>query len=134
MRVWSYDFDGTLTDEIKKIQAKRVADRSDREKETLAKLQGTETKQLTSFNVKDASVYAIRFAADNSLVFTADDGFVRHLDVDGKLAAEFPAISIDRSVEHAKNEPPSLVFDAKSWGETLARKLGRSTSRTGFQW
>tara|TARA_R110002049_G_scaffold27321_2_gene94233 strand:+ start:437387 stop:442540 length:5154 start_codon:yes stop_codon:yes gene_type:complete len=115
VRVWQYNFNGTLTDEIKAIQGKRATDRSEKDKAKLAEYLGGETKELARFTVEDSSVYAVQFAADNSLVFTADDGMVRHLGVDGNLIATFPTVSVDTS-----EAPAELAFDAKRWHEKVA--------------
>ena len=85
VRVWNYDFDGTLTDELKKILAKRVAERSAEEKKKAAEYRASETKQLASLSLEDATVYAIAFGKDHSLVVAASDGSLRILTADGSV-------------------------------------------------
>ena len=77
VRVWSYDFDGKLTDELKKILAKRVAERSAPEKAKVAEYRKTSTNQLAGFEIDDAAAYSVAFAPDNSLVVATDDGKLR---------------------------------------------------------
>ena len=115
VRIWEYNFDGTLTDEIKKIQGKRAADRSAAEKKKLANYRGGKTNELAKFAVSNAAVYALCFAGDNSVIFAADDGLIRHLDADGKLASDFPAVPIDSS-----QTPSALAFDAKSFDKYVS--------------
>ncbi len=67
VRIWEYDFDGTLTDELKKILEKRVNDRNAEEKKKVAAYQGNETSEVYRFPIETAAVYAIRFASDKSL-------------------------------------------------------------------
>ncbi len=118
VRVWKYDFDGTLTDELKKILAKRVAERSAEEKQKVAAYQGNETTEIYKVDLKEAAVYAIQFAKDNSLVVAAADGKIRRFAADGDLAAEFPVVPIESGSGLA-----SASFDAKAWNEMVVSRI-----------
>ncbi|MCG8652299.1 MAG: hypothetical protein MI861_20835, partial [Pirellulales bacterium] len=117
VRVWKYDFDGTLTDELKKILAKRVADRNAEEKKQVAAYQGNQTTEVYKASV-DASVYAICFAPDGSLVVAGTDGRLRRYAADGALATEFAAVPVadQKTVLQAD-------FDAKRWNEMLTQRM-----------
>ncbi|QDT09851.1 DUF1549 domain-containing protein [Stieleria marina] len=110
VRVWKYDFDGTLPAEIKTILAKRVADRSADEKKKVSDYRGKPIDEVVKFTVQDAAVYAVGFAKDNSVFFAGDDGDVCHLDATGKLTKRFAAAKINSDARAAK-----LDFDAKKW-------------------
>jgi len=126
VRVWLYDFDGTLTDEIKNIELKRERDRTPADKAKLLAYHGGDAKQVTGYELAGASIYAIRFAPDNSLVFTADDGLIRHLDPRGELQAEFPAVPVDRSAAAT-----AVAFDAKAWHQTHTEQTGNRSRELG---
>jgi WD40 repeat protein len=118
VRVWEYDFDGTLTDELKKILEKRVADRSDEEKKKVAAYQGNETTEIYRFPIETAAVYAIEFAPDRSLFVAGCDGKIRHLGLAGNLVSEFAAIPLGGETKIAQS-----AFDARAWNETLTRRI-----------
>ncbi|NND99615.1 MAG: DUF1549 domain-containing protein [Pirellulaceae bacterium] len=115
IRVWKYDFDGELAGDLKGILAKRVNDRSADEKKKVDAYRAKPTEEVAKVTLDDAAVYAVRFAKDNSLYFTADDGKVRKLDAEGNLVSEFPAIQIN-----AESEMARLTFDAKAWTAEMA--------------
>lgn len=123
VRVWRYDFDGTLSEELKTILGKRVANRSAEEKAKVAEYRGATSEQLTRYPIDQAAAYAIRFAPDNSLVIAAADGKLRRLDADGKLVAQFPAVPIQ-----PRDEKQRLAFDARAWHETLAQRVENAAS------
>ena len=110
LRTWRYDFDGTLTDELKKILAKRVAQRSPEEKQKVEAYQGNQTSEVYRLPIDDAAVYSIAFAPDQSLIAAGDDNKVRRISADGKLLAEFEAVPIQRAENVAK-----ATVDAKAW-------------------
>ncbi|KAA5540105.1 DUF1549 domain-containing protein [Roseiconus nitratireducens] len=114
VRVWSYDFDGTLTDELKKMMAKRIADRSAEEKQKIDEYRGKSTQQLAAWSLDDAAVYAISFAPDQSLVITSSDGQLRRLTPDGQLAETFNVVPDSDSEVSIAN-----TFDAANWTEQI---------------
>ena len=116
IRVWKYDFSGELEEEIKKIQAKRVADRKPEEKEKLDNYRGGKVTEVMKFSIPNAAVYSIDFAPDHSIFAACDDGILRRIKTDGALAAEFDLKSQLRS-----SEVEALAFDANSWVESLSQ-------------
>ena len=113
IRVWTYDFDGTLTDELKKILAKRVAERSADDNKKVAEYRKSETKQLASCKIDDAA-YAITFAPDDSLVIAASDGKIRRLSESGDLTESFDLVKPTETAEAIAGG-----FDAGVWTESL---------------
>ncbi len=125
VRVWKYDFDGTMTDEMKKILAKRVASRSAEEKKKVAESQASKITEVYRYRIEDAAVYAIDFSNDHSLLVAADDGNVRRVATDGTLAAEFSVVPLTTgaAVVNAR-------FDAKAWNEVLVARTEEAVERT----
>ncbi|MGV3723444.1 MAG: DUF1549 domain-containing protein, partial [Actinomycetota bacterium] len=78
--IFSYEFTGALTPELRKIQTKRVGMRTTAEKEALAKYQTGNVKQTGSLKIPEAGIYALAFTADNkTLAAAGGDGVVRLL-------------------------------------------------------
>lgn len=119
VRVWAYDFDGTLTDELKKILAKRVAQRSAEETKQVDAHRKSETKQLAAVDIDDAAAYAIAFAPDSSLVIAAADGKVRRLSADGKLTVTFDGLQATKTEDAIAAVDDALGFDALAWTDKL---------------
>ncbi|MEO1614341.1 MAG: DUF1549 domain-containing protein [Planctomycetota bacterium] len=111
--VWAYDFDGTLTDEIKKIIAKRVNERSAAEKALLAKHQDTTTTELSRLTVPQ-TVYCVAFTPDNTLLFVGSDGEIQRISPDGDLVGSLKILP-----ESETRSQDSQSFDASSWLATL---------------
>lgn len=110
IRVWSYDFDGTLDKEIKAIIAKRVYQRSEEEKKKVEAYRKSDTRQIAAISLKDVSVYAIAFCPDHSFLVAASDGMVRHYDEAGQLK---------RTIDVFQTIPPAdgiaTHFDPRAW-------------------
>lgn len=119
VRVWGYDFDGALTDELKKILAKRVADRSAEEKQRAEDYRKKETTQLASFDLNKAASYAIAFGPDNSVWIAAGDGQVRRLAPDGNLADSFAVFESTKQENAEVENSVATTFNAKSWIDSL---------------
>ena len=113
IRVWKYDFSGELEEEIKKIQAKRDADRNAEEKSKLEKYRGGEVTEVMKYSISEAAVYTVDFAPDNSVLTVANDGIVRRIAIDGKLTAEF---NLQKRL--AASNVEVFAFDAKKWVDT----------------
>ncbi len=87
-------------------------------KKKVDEYQNSEIKELVRYSVDEAAVYAITFAAENSLVVAADDGNLRRLDAAGELVATFPAVEVASDALVA-----SSPFDAKAWNEMLTQRI-----------
>ncbi len=111
VRVWKYDFTSQNSPELKKIQAKRVADRSPDEKKQLESHLNSKITELNKFPI-DKAVFAIEFGKDHSVLVAASDGKIRRFDADGKLTGTFDTIEIANNTKLAMSQ-----FDAKAWHE-----------------
>ena len=116
VQVWQYDFSGELDNEIKKILAKRVADRSAQEKEKVKAYREQSAQTLSKIEIDDAAVYAIRLAPNNDLFIASNDGKIRQYAPDGNLRRTLSSLPTDSSV--TANQP-SLAFDAAQWTDPL---------------
>ena len=113
--VFSYEFDTTLTDEIKKINEIRVASRNAEQNKILDDYHHQGVKQLFKTTIDRASLYAVAFQPDGKgLAVVGSDGVVRLLDAQtGSVQGEFsPA-------------PISDVQTVKSAATDFARQLRR---------
>ncbi|EKK01269.1 protein containing planctomycete cytochrome C domain protein [Rhodopirellula baltica SH28] len=116
LRVWKYDFTGELTDELKAILGKRVANRSAEEKKKVDESVNQTTTQTVHFELPDAAAYSLELTDDGSVFVAANDGQIRHLDATGKLVRSFHAVPQDEAVsnEALAATAPTLDFaDAK---------------------
>ncbi len=92
LRVWKYDFTGELTDELKAILGKRVANRSAEEKKKVDESVNQTTTQTVHFELPEAAAYSLELTDDGSVFVAANDGQIRHLDATGKLVRSFHAV------------------------------------------
>ena len=68
IRVWKYDFSSEISPELKKIQAKRVADRNAEEKKQLENHLNSKITELSKFSIDDAAVFSIAFGKNQTLL------------------------------------------------------------------
>jgi WD40 repeat protein len=92
LRVWKYDFTGELTDLLKTILGKRVANRSANGKKVVEEAVNAPVAQTLHFELSDAAAYAMELTEDGSVFVAANDGQIRHLDPTGKLIRTFHAV------------------------------------------
>ena len=114
IRVWKYDFSSEISPELKKIQAKRVADRNADEKKQLENHLNSKITELSKFSIDNAAVFAIAFGKDDALLIAAADGKIRRLDVDGKLTGTFDVSKVADDAKLATSR-----FNAKTWQTKL---------------
>jgi len=112
VRVWNYDFNGTMSDEIKSLSGKRVNDLSPEEKKKLDDYQNSPVSQIWRADIGDAAIYSIRFAPDQSLFVAGDDGIIRRYGADGQLGQPIEPIDPASIVSDANS---SLAFDSILW-------------------
>ncbi len=122
IRVWKYDFSSETSPELKKIQAKRVADRNAEEKKQLENHLNSKITELSKFSVDNAAVFAIAFGKDDALLIAAADGKIRRLDSEGNLTGTF---DVSKVADDAKLATSS--FDARAWNNQLKRKTKTTT-------
>lgn len=131
VRVWGFDIDTKLSDELKKIIAKRVSDRSPEERKQVDEYRAQETKQLISLDFADQVVYSVSFGPDHTLYVATDQGIVRRIAADGSelSALQLPiTIAANHIAGGSDSESDSssetsggtqAEFDAKAFVETL---------------
>ena len=114
IRVWKYDFSSELSPELKKIQAKRVADRNAEEKKQLENHLNSKITELSKFPIDNAAVFAIAFGKNDALLIASADGKIRRLDAEGKLTGTFEVSKVADNAKLATSR-----FDAKAWQKQL---------------
>ncbi len=112
VRVWNYDFAGTMSDELKQLAAKPAAELSPEEKKRLDDYAGSPVTQVWQAEIADASIYSIRFAADQSLIVAGDDGKIRRYDPSGQLGLVIEPID-PSSVQSVSQT--QIAFDPIVW-------------------
>lgn len=104
LKVYSLDVNPEIPEEIKAIQAKRVANQSPEEKKKLEDFVSREVKALGELSLP-TNLYTVAFDANGSRFATAgSDGIVRVVNTaDAKLLAEFSPVPLSQSAEQAAN-------------------------------
>lgn len=99
--VYSYDFDGTLPDDVKAAMAKRVTDRSEAESKAIADYTSQTSPPVASLDIEGNSIYAIAFSPDGQkLAFGGSDGLIRiaNLTEQGMhVEQEYAAVPLNES-------------------------------------
>lgn len=116
IRAWKYDFDGTLSDELKRIMSKVAGSRNADEKKKVNDYQNAPVTEVFHYELPTTKVYSISFAADGGLVVAGTDGQIRRLDRSGKMIAEFAAVEI------AEPNQVAGSFDARAWNQEVTKR------------
>ncbi|KLU04761.1 protein containing planctomycete cytochrome C domain protein [Rhodopirellula islandica] len=118
LRVWKYDFTGELTDLLKSILSKRVANRSANGQKLVEETINEPVTQTLLFELPNAAAYAMDLTDDGSVFVAANDGLIRHLDPTGKLVRSFPAVpqsdATSEEASHASAPELNFTSDAAS--------------------
>ncbi|XZE44358.1 DUF1549 domain-containing protein [Pirellulaceae bacterium SH467] len=77
IKVWSYDVDNQMPDDIKKIQSKRSLSRTKEEKDKLEVYVTAQPAVLAAWEIPNAAVYAIDIDGNGRLVAGGSDGKLR---------------------------------------------------------
>ena len=112
VRVWNYNFRGTMTDEIKLIAAIPAEQLTPEQKKQLDDYQTSPVTQIWRAEIAEAAVYSIRFMPDLSLLAAGDDGKIRRYDPSGQLSSTIEPIASDAMDSSNK---ASLAFDPVNW-------------------
>ncbi len=112
VRVWDYDFDGTLPADIKRISGRAVGELSEDDKQQLADFRNQPVPQRWRSEIPGVAVYSLRFAPDASLLVAATDGLIRHFDTVGQEIRTIEVIDAE-SIQPLSNA--DLAFDPRAW-------------------
>lgn len=124
VRVWNYDFDGTMSEEIKRLTGKRLSDLSEAEKETLAKYRNLPVTQIWQNEIPETAVYSIRFEPDQSLLVAGTDGVIRRYDPAGKIVNTMQPLDASLFVSGQQSAP---TFDPHLWAARLPLAVDQPT-------
>lgn len=92
VKVWSYDVDSSMPDEIKKIQSKRSQQRTPEEKTKLEAYVTEQPKVVASWNLADTSIYSIAIDNRGRIAVGGSDGRIRVWNIENQqLISEFDA-------------------------------------------
>lgn len=102
IKVWSYDVDSQMPEEIKKIQSKRSLNRTKEEKDKLEAYVTAQPAVLASWEIPDAAIYSLTMDSTGRVVAGGADGKLRAWQIsDQKLIAEVDATP-------AKSQPSAV--------------------------
>ncbi|MEM9827078.1 MAG: DUF1549 domain-containing protein [Planctomycetota bacterium] len=144
LAVWAYDFDGEISEPLKKILAKRVSDRTAEEKQIVASARSAKTTEVGRFEIADAAVYAIA-ASDASVWIATDDGRLIQCDLAGKMLRTIrPFLNLKQN-KQLLNQSASVVgplrqqmlstFEVRNVSDSLASSISElSVSPESIVW
>ncbi len=115
VRVWEYDLESKLPDDIKAIHRKRAQERNDAERAKLDQFVSAELPLTTDQSIEDAAVYCIAFGTDDKVAFGMADGRVRIIKAQGgETIAEIRPAPVKDSGNNA------VAIQPTSYAEQLA--------------
>ena len=92
VKVWSYDVDGQVPDEIRAIQGKLVFSITPEERKKLETYITAQPQILGTWNIKDAAVYSIALDGNGRIATGGSDGHIRVWNIaDSASIADFDA-------------------------------------------
>ncbi|MEM9365579.1 MAG: DUF1549 domain-containing protein [Planctomycetota bacterium] len=131
--VWAYDFDGELTEDVKKILGKRVADRKPEEKKQLEELRSQPTTTRCVVELLGVSVYSVQLTPQDDskeagLWVAGNDGAVREYDLDGNLRKEWRVFDAE-AFQRDQNPTPlaSVGFEPSAFAANERVSAAQST-------
>ncbi len=116
LRVWAYDFDGSIPEDIKAIQAKRVLSRNTKEMEKLDEFLSQKPTDLASWEIPNAGLYAVNFDPQGRIAAAGSDGKLRLWSVKDKkeiVALDIAPIESRRGSNVASDESTKLAESAE---------------------
>jgi WD40 repeat protein len=107
IKVWSYDVDGQVPDEIRAIQAKLVFSITPEERKKLETYITAQPQVLGTWNVANAAIYSIALDNQGRIAAGGSDGRIRVWNIaDNASMADFDATP---NIESASQGIPSLI-------------------------
>jgi WD40 repeat protein len=115
IHVYSYEFDASLSDDIKAIMAKVVSGRSADEKKKVEEYVTRNVKRISTANI-DAGIYTVKFHPNGSTVAAAgSDGIIRLIDTQtGKVLHEVQPIAIAKTEIADRNSSKRYLFQSQA--------------------
>ncbi len=128
IRVWQYDVDSQMPENIKAIQAKNVFARSAEEKKVLEAYVTAEPASVATWEVTDAAIYAISLDNQGRLVAGGGDGKIRIWDCKTQQPiTAFPAIEQLNSSQ--SSESTELAASRSKYLDRLSQSSLQSAFR-----
>ncbi len=112
LAIYSYDVDGKLPDELKKILEERVASRKPEQKKKVQEYRTANIKQIASIELPGNAVYSIAYHPDGKQIAVAGaDGTVRFVSTqDATTLKEFVPVPITAAPQLAKAKKADWKF------------------------
>jgi WD40 repeat protein/mono/diheme cytochrome c family protein len=97
--IYSYDFDGKVPDDIKKIANKEDKRRSEEDRKKLAAYHASGVKTMASAIFSNTAIYAIAFHPDGKTIAAAGtDGHVHFINAgDGSMTGKFLPVTLNKT-------------------------------------
>ncbi len=126
LAIYSYDVDGKLPDELKKILEERVASRKPEQKKKVEEYRTANVKQIASIELPGGGVYSIAYHPDGKRIAVAGaDGTVRLVRAkDATTIKEFIPVPIAKASQLAQTDNRTWKFGSSDKGtqKPLARE------------
>ncbi|MEO1999542.1 MAG: DUF1549 domain-containing protein, partial [Planctomycetaceae bacterium] len=124
IHIYAYDFETELPKDLKPIVAKRSAQRTEAERQKLAKFRTKGMKLLAKTRIEDSGIYAVSFSPDAKTVAAAgSDGQIRLVNSEnGTVIKTFVPVVVEKTIAGTQRtshwippdvEPESLPAKAK---------------------
>ena len=106
VRVYPYDFDGPVPDDVKAALAKPIAERTDPQKKLVQDFNSKTSEATVAIDLPGVSLYAVAFQPTTSMLALAgSDGMVRLLNQETKaIEATFSPIEIATTAGETKTD------------------------------
>ncbi len=118
LAIYSYDVDGTLPDELKKILEERVAARKPEQKKKVQEYRTANIKQIATIELPGNGVYALAYHPDGKQIAVAGaNGIIRLIKAkDATTLKEFISVPISKDQQLAKNQGNTWALGSSEKG------------------